>query len=331
MHKSVWIERLPKGYSVRTRMDTPNGVRATREWRATFAEAQTLKAQLKLSLIAKAQGTLDPTLTSAQVLKFYLDSLRHTHRQVTIDKKQYSLERTFAVFPQWPFTKTVILQIKLHLETKYTNITTISINFREVRTFCNWALRNGYLHENIFAGIKVPPPGESGRKLELAELTGIWAQADDRFKPFLALATATGARKGEMLKARGEHFDLDKGIWTIPAENCKTKHQRTVPISDKVCKLLRPLAQNGQKIFRDWTRDTPGWYLEKACKKAGITDLPRVHDLRHTFASHWQGKPTTLMEIMGWRSLMMLKRYTHLGIEDIRNEVQTKGLILNLL
>ena len=59
--------------------------------------------------------------------------------------------------------------------------------------------------------------------------------------------------------------------------------------------------------------------FEKALSDAGITDF-HWHDLRHTSASYMKMNgidDRTIMEIMGWKTVAMLKRYTHLSIEHI--------------
>ena len=52
---------------------------------------------------------------------------------------------------------------------------------------------------------------------------------------------------------------------------------------------------------------------------AGIEDFS-WHDLRHKAASYLKMTSVddrTIMEIMGWKSWSMLKRYTHLTVEHI--------------
>ena len=67
--------------------------------------------------------------------------------------------------------------------------------------------------------------------------------------------------------------------------------------------------------------------FHKALKAAGITDF-HWHDLRHTSASYLKMSGVddrTIMEIMGWKTAAMLKRYTHLSVDHI-NGAQEKGL-----
>jgi integrase len=61
-----------------------------------------------------------------------------------------------------------------------------------------------------------------------------------------------------------------------------------------------------------------------ALKRAGITDF-RIHDLRHTFASHYMmrgGSLGALQKILGHKDIEMTMRYAHLSSEFARQEIQ---------
>jgi integrase len=55
--------------------------------------------------------------------------------------------------------------------------------------------------------------------------------------------------------------------------------------------------------------------FKTALRKAGITDF-RLHDLRHTFASHYVmngGDLLSLKKVLGHQDLKMVQRYSHLA------------------
>jgi len=61
-----------------------------------------------------------------------------------------------------------------------------------------------------------------------------------------------------------------------------------------------------------------------ACRKAGITDF-RFHDLRHTYASHLAMRGVhirALQELLGYKTLAMTQRYSHLAPEQLQNAVK---------
>ena len=61
---------------------------------------------------------------------------------------------------------------------------------------------------------------------------------------------------------------------------------------------------------------------EYAVKRAGIADF-RFHDLRHTFASYlaMNGATLEIAEVLGHKTLAMVKRYAHLS------EAHTRGVV----
>ena len=61
----------------------------------------------------------------------------------------------------------------------------------------------------------------------------------------LEFGILTAARTGEVLGARWGEIDVDKQVWTIPAERMKAGREHRVPLSDAVVAILkavRPLA-----------------------------------------------------------------------------------------
>lgn len=322
MKKSVWIERLPRGYSVR--YWEASSVR--REWFATHNEAQARKAKVKLKLLAAQQGLIDPTLTPIDCLQVYLKDIGTVSRASTLKMKETNLTRFLKdLGSMTDLNETFVRTLKERLLKDY-SVSSVSIYLREIRAFCNWAMKNNYLREYPFTNVRIPKGAEIGRKLELEELRGIIEAADARFKPYLMFLIHTGARRGEICKAKWAYINFHNKTWIIPKEDSKTKEPRTIPLNDKVIEALKLLPREGELVFKDWTLFTPRWYLRKALKKAKISGRVRIHDFRHTFASHWNGRPGSLMEWVGWKSASMIKRYSHFSVADLRKEAQEKSI-----
>ena len=51
--------------------------------------------------------------------------------------------------------------------------------------------------------------------------------------------TLTAARSGEVRAARLDEIDLDRPVWTVPAERMKTSREHRVPLSPKAVEILR--------------------------------------------------------------------------------------------
>ena len=137
----------------------------------------------------------------------------------------------------------------------------------------------------------------------------------------LALLILTGARKQEVLRARWDHVDLDRGVLTVPVS--KSGRPRHVPLSPAAVRVLE--AQATRKISGNPyvfpSRVVEGQPLqglrkpwEKAKKAAGLPMDLRIHDLRHSLASALANAGTPLYEIgavLGHRQLSTTTRYAH--------------------
>ena len=107
----------------------------------------------------------------------------------------------------------------------------------------------------------------------------------------IRLLLLTGSRQGEVLTARWEDFDLDRGVWTKPSHHTKQKRIEHVPLSAPALQLLISMKREASDafLFPGNVADAPLKEIGKSwaaiCKTAGI-DNTRLHDLRHTYASH---------------------------------------------
>lgn len=62
-------------------------------------------------------------------------------------------------------------------------------------------------------------------------------------------AILTACRSGEVRGAQWSEFDIERKIWTIPAERMKAKRQHEVPLSDSALALLNAIPENGDFVF----------------------------------------------------------------------------------
>jgi integrase len=148
------------------------------------------------------------------------------------------------------------------------------------------------------------------------------------------LILLTGSRKSETLSARWTDFDLERGTWTKPALQTKQKKTHAVPLSAPALDLLRTLKAtsasdwcfpNGQGSHRHHIAK----FWERIRKAAGLADL-RIHDLRHTYASHLVsgGVPLHLVGgLLGHARSRTTERYAHLADEALRATTDKFGAI----
>jgi integrase len=144
------------------------------------------------------------------------------------------------------------------------------------------------------------------------------------------LAISTGGRRMEILGLRWKQVDLNRAVITL--YETKNGDIRALPLTAKALDLMRqrakvrrietdlvfPSNRNPQKpvdLRAPW---------ESALHEAGILDF-HWHDLRHTCASYLAMNGASLAEIaevLGHKTLSMVKRYTHLSQAHVASVVQ---------
>ena len=67
----------------------------------------------------------------------------------------------------------------------------------------------------------------------------------------LEFTILTAARSGEAMGARFEEFDLDRGIWTVPATRMKGGREHRVPLSPHAIEIVQRMAaaRTGDFVF----------------------------------------------------------------------------------
>jgi integrase len=107
----------------------------------------------------------------------------------------------------------------------------------------------------------------------------------------LELCILTAARSGELLGMQWSEIDLDKGIWTVPANRMKAGREHRVPLSLRAVDMLRQLAKlkTGAFVFPGQARDKPlsNMALEMVLRRMKIENAT-VHGFRSSFRD-WAG------------------------------------------
>jgi integrase len=150
------------------------------------------------------------------------------------------------------------------------------------------------------------------------------------------LLLLTGARRGEVLGATWDQFDLKEGVWTKPATATKQKERHEVPLNAPARQLLaRRLSKQDASPWVFPGRSAHhrinlhrSWGL--ICRAAGITGL-RIHDLRHSYASTLVSAGFSLPTIgalLGHSQPQTTARYAHLFDDPLRKATERAGAIL---
>lgn len=113
----------------------------------------------------------------------------------------------------------------------------------------------------------------------------------------LAVTILTAARTGEVRGATWKEFDLEHGLWVVPAERMKSRRPHRVPLPDAAVGILRSVrpenAAPAALVFpglrgKPMSENTLRKYLIEDMQRPGIT----VHGFRSTFRD-WCGEETS--------------------------------------
>jgi integrase len=107
----------------------------------------------------------------------------------------------------------------------------------------------------------------------------------------LELCILTAARSGEILGVRWPEIDLDKKIWTVPADRMKAGREHRVPLSPRALAILRQLAKVrvSDFVFAGRARNKPlsNMAMEMVLRRMKIEGAT-VHGFRSSFRD-WAG------------------------------------------
>ena len=171
--------------------------------------------------------------------------------------------------------------------------------------------------------------GEKTRLLEVCK-----ASNNPYLYTVVMLAISTGMRQGEIMNLKWNQVDLKKGQITL--FETKNGEIRVVPLVGPAHKLVKEMTQGIGKtlLFPSKQHNDKPTSLrnqwDKALIDAEITDF-KFHDLRHTAASYLAMNGASLheiAEILGHKTLAMVKRYAHLTEQHTSSVVASMNAVM---
>ncbi len=204
-----------------------------------------------------------------------------------------------------------------------------------LRQIVNFAIARGYVEKNPARGIRPNRRRKLTRFLSLEEIARLHRALDGRSREtdrqpadIIRLLLLTGCRRGEIVGLRWSEVGED----ALMLGDSKTGPRR-VPLNGPARRILeRQPREESPFVFpspRDPSRPRCSelrlW--RQVRKEAGIEDV-RLHDLRHTHASHavMNGVPVPVVSrLLGHSNTRMTLRYAHLGDREIEAEAERIG------
>lgn len=146
----------------------------------------------------------------------------------------------------------------------------------------------------------------------------------------VVLALSTGARQGEILNLRWNDVDWQRRVITL--HDTKNNERRLLPLVHYALQLMEEHNKvrniTSDLVFPSPSKPQIPWdsrsAWEAALKRANIDNF-RFHDLRHSAASYLAMNGASLAEIaevLGHKTLQMVKRYAHLSEAHTARVVQ---------
>lgn len=201
----------------------------------------------------------------------------------------------------------------------------------------NLAIQWGWRSDNPVKGIEKYQEYKRHRWLDDEELQRLWSTLDSYHNQSIANAVRlllfTGARRTEALSARWSQFDLEKGVWTKPAHTTKQKRREYLPLSSQALNLLKAMKEEAttEHLFPGKIPGEPLKDIKKSWKiisnMAALSNA-RLHDLRHTHASHLVSSGLSLSiigKLLGHTQTSTTQRYAHLADAPLRQAAELFG------
>jgi integrase len=150
----------------------------------------------------------------------------------------------------------------------------------------------------------------------------------------IRLLVLTGARLREILHARWEQIDVERGLIFLADSKTGKKPLYLSAAAQKVLADL-PRIQGNPHLIAGAKDGAPRSDLKKpwaaVSRAAGLEGL-RIHDLRHSFASFGVGKSLGLPiigKLLGHTQAATTHRYAHLDADPMRRAVETIGATIS--
>lgn len=183
----------------------------------------------------------------------------------------------------------------------------------------------GWVEDNPLRKVTKPKePRGRVRFLSDEERTRLLAECKNSESQYLyiavVLALSTGGRRMEIMGLCWKDIDFSRGIITL--HETKNGERRVLPLAGHALDLMKQHSKlrhvNCEFVFPSHNLKNPidlRTPFETVLKRAELADF-RWHDLRHSCASYLAMNGASLAEIaeiLGHKTLQMVKRYAHLS------------------
>ena len=274
-------------------------------------------------------------MTFAALGERYIDHAQHHKRSWKVDAQRLR-DHVLPVLGKRKLSEITLRQLqKLHADIKLSRspatANRVAALVRHMFTMAGkWSLidPNPARHLTLF---REPPPRDI--VLEPDQCRALIGACDADDNPYAAalfkLAMFTGRRVGELLNAKWDDVDLDKGIMTLP--ETKVGERQFVYLNELAAAVLRtlPRIEGNQYVIAGQAPGKPLNFYRRAwvriLKRAGLDPFP-PHGLRHNYASMLvaAGVPLeTVGHLLGHKNSVTTRKYAHHRPDHLHRAAET--------
>ena len=202
-----------------------------------------------------------------------------------------------------------------------------------IKETLRWTLKLGTIL-GPFSVQSVQAPGKIIRRVRFLtedEVALLLKDAPEDLRIAIVILSNTGIRLGEMWALRWKDVDFrNSQIWIRAYDGFvpKGRRDRSVPLNEHTLQIIADLASNRENgdsfVYRlTCNKKRLSNKFGRYARKLGIR--ARLHDLRHTFASHlaMRGTPVpVIQELLGHAQISTTMIYAHLSPNIHRQEIQ---------
>jgi len=300
------------------------------------AAALQYKAEFEKKLYSRQLGLVENNKKTSEFFQEYLEYSKankafKTHK---LDTEAISIFRQFepAAYLQ-QIQSQFIEKWKQSLKERENTPATVNIRLRTLKAAFSKAVEWKYLHQNPCAGVpQLKDAGKKVRFLSKEEIHAILEVAEEPLRSIFLFFIYTGMRLSELLNLRWEDVDLGRGVIIIQARegwNPKDYEMREIPIHPELKPVIEKLKPGKGIIFPGNDVFSLNKRFKRLTRAAGVEDF-RVHDLRHTFASHLVMNGVdlvTVKELLGHAKIQTTLIYAHLSRPHIVNALKKISFI----
>lgn len=311
-----WYVSLKRGH-LRS-LKTKNKEIADKIWRQ-------LKREVLMGKVITLEKQENPRLS---VFKKEYEQFREAQKRkctVETDKQALKvLEEIIGDLPMRSITGKTIDTFHVALLKRGLKASSVNVYFRHLRKAFNQAKEWGYA--------KVNPYGEK-QQFEVDERIPRWLHDDEFGKIFGVIDDPEfavmvkwylylGCRRAELVNLEWPDVLDDLGLIVIRSRHTKGRRPKILPIPKELREIITGMERKKEGfVFPRWRDpDTITHLWEDYRGLAGLKDV-RLHDLRHTMASHLAQKGVSqkkIQELLGHAKLSTTDTYTHLFPEHLR-------------